>query len=347
MWTAQKLIAQACEDAHVPGHIAQGQDKLQLILDTLCYTADSAFARGAYFFPLNPSLVTTFAGFTNFSGPYLFPLDYLRTSGSSGSEGVQSSFFYVFAGVPYQMVPWDLGKMDMQIQQPSQNTFPYAYATDIATETTAQDRLAGTTTAVTTVGSNQIIAGDSSRMQVGMGVAGLGISPGSIILSFGVAGPVVLGTGSGSPLGTGSGSELGAGSGGSNVINLSLPCTGTFSGASIMFGTPPAAYIYPGPSGAFPATLRYQRWMPPLIDFTRIPWYPDQEFLLEKLTASLMSGADDSRRETFFGRAEFLRGKYETFSDDKTSRAQKVVMDSNNFRSAGRRGLHITKDIGW
>ena len=93
--------------------------------------------------------------------------------------------------------------------------------------------------------------------------------------------------------------------------------------------------------------MRYQRLMPPLIDFSRIPWFPNQEILLERLTAALMSGADDARREGFYARADKLLGDYDTLADDKTSRAQTVVMDQNSFRSASRRGLRITKQVGW
>jgi hypothetical protein len=358
MWTAAQLVAQACEDAHVPGFVAQGQSKLQSILDTICYTRDYSSARGVYYFTLNPSLITSFGGFANFSGPYALPLDYLRTSGSTGSEGVQWSFFYVVSGVPYQLVPWDLGKMDQQVQFPTSQTYPWAYATDLATETTAQDRLAGTTSATTTIGSAQIEASSTAGMQLGMSVAGLGIAPGSTITQIGPLPPVastteliwddpVQGTWdqnlwAPAPPTPPVGPVID-----NNTVILSKLATGSFTGASIMFGTPAFAYIYPGPSGAFPATLRYQRLMPPLIDFNRIPWFPNQEILLERLTASLMSGADDARRETFYARADKLLGDYDTLSDDKTSRAQTVVMDANSFRSQTRRRLRVTKAIGW
>lgn len=346
MWTAAQLVAQACEDAHVPGFTVQGEQKLQSILDTICYTRDYSAARGVYYFGLNPSLITSFGGFPNFSGPYPLPLDYLRTSGSTGSEGVQWSFFYVVSGTPFQMVPWDLGKLDQMIQHPSSQTYPWAYATDMATETTAQDRLAGTTSAQTALGSPTITVASVDAMLTGMSVAGLGIAPGSTILHVGpAAGQTEL------IWDQGNWDENvwapGTGNVDANNVTLSLPATGSFTGASIMFGTPPVAYIYPGPAGAYPATLRYQRLMPPLIDMNRIPWFPNQEILLERLTASLMSGADDARRDIFYARADKLLGDYDTLADDKTSRAQTVVMDANNFRSASRRNLRITKTHGW
>lgn len=351
MWTAAQLIAQACEDAHVPGFTAQGQSKLQSILDTICYTRDYSAARGVFYFNLNPQMITSFGGFPNFSGPYTLPLDYLRTAGSTGSEGVQWSFFYVVSGVPYTLVPWDLGKMDQQVQFPSSQTYPWAYATDMATENTAQDRLAGTTTAQTTLGSMQIEVGSTNGMMPGMSIAGLGIAPGSTITSVGGNPPSQTDMGgiwdqdswdtmlwSPAPM---------TGTADPNTVFLSLPATGTFTGASVMYGTPPVAYIYPGPSGAFPATLRYQRLMPPLLDPNRIPWFPDQKYLRKMLTADLMDGSDDERQQLFVAQADKLLGDYDTMADDKTSRAQTVVMDANNFRSTTRRRLPITKAIGW
>ena len=46
--------------------------------------------------------------------------------------------------------------------------------------------------------------------------------------------------------------------------------------------------------------------------------------------------------------AEFILGKYNTMSDDKTNRAQTVQMDASRYGngSAGTK-LRITKQIGW
>lgn len=357
MWTASQLVARACRDAHAPGFIEDGQLSLQQVLDDLCHTGDYAAARGVYYFNFNPQLVTNFGGFPNFSGPYPLPLDYLRTSGSHGSEGVQWSFFYVYQGQPFQLVPWDLGKFDQMVQQPSQQTFPYAYATDISTESTAQDRIAAVTTAATTIGSNQIALTIATGMPTGGGAILLDQS-GAIVLDS--SGAIVLTGGSMSGallvgmaiagLGIAAGSVINAASAGSSATTvnatLSLPATGTFPAASVMIGTAPVAYLYPGPSGAFPATLRYQRLMPPLQDFTRIPWFPMQGMLQKRLTARIMATTDDARMAEFDARADKELADFQVFSDDKTSRAQTVIMDRNNFGSPYRR-LRITKDIGW
>lgn len=373
MWTAAQIVAQAAEDAHIPGAVTQAQNKLQLILDTLCFTGDYALARGVYYFPLNPANITTIGGITNFGGPYPLPLDYLRTSGSSGAEGIQYAFFYVYNGVPYPLLPWDLGKMDMQVQQPGIQNLPYAYTTDISPETTAQDRIAAVTTAGVTLGSTTItlansgsgtgggavvisagggvvilpsgaveLTGTTSGL-VGLAIAGLGIAPGSFIVGTTSGTGGVMLDASGNVVLDASGNVVLATTG---QAMLSLPATGTFSAASVMLGTPPNAYVYPGPSGAFPTTLRYQRMMPPLQDFTRVPWFQDQKYLLKELTAMMMDGADDSRQPMFLAQAKQLLGEYETFMDDKTSRAQMVQMDRNRFGRAFNR-LPNTKTIGW
>jgi hypothetical protein len=331
MLTAAQIITQAAQDAHAPGFVVAAQNKLQIILDELCFKNDFALARGVYYFNLNPTTIQTIGGITNFGGPYPLPLDYLRTSGSSGSEGVQYSFFYVFQGVPYPLMPWDLGREDMQVQQPGIQNLPYAYATDISTETTAQDRFAGITTASTTAGSPTITVFSPSGAAVGMSISGYGIAPGSTITAMSGVGNATW--------------------------TLSLNCTGTFTGAlssgtagagasSIMFGTPANAFVYPGPSGAFPTTLRYQRLMPPLVDLTRIPWFPDQQYLLTRLTAEIMASADDERYAGFVGRSADILGKYESFADDKTNRAQTVILDRRRFGRAFNK-LNNTKTIGW
>lgn len=326
MLTTYQLIAQAAQDANVPGFLAQGLTKLNTILDEICLNHDFALSRGVYYFNLNPTLITTIAGFTNFGGPYPLPLDYLRTSGSSGSDGTQYSFFYVYNGVPYPLMPWDLGRMDMQVQTPGIQNLPYAFATDISPESTVNDRIAGTIKATTTAGSATITIdaypNPSVPMANGMGVSGLGIAPGSVAVNV-----------SGAP-----------------TIVLSLAATGTFASLSsvIMYGTAPNAYVYPGPSGAFATSLRYQRLMPPILDAAspRIPWFTDQAYLLERLTAELMVTSDDERRTQLLGIAAGRMAQYDRMADDKTNRAQVVQFDRARFGRAFER-LPNTKTVGW
>ncbi len=325
MLTGTQLALQAATDAHQPNATATAQLKLQIILDELCLKGDYALARGDYDFSLNPGLITTVGGITNFGGPYPLPLDYLRTSGSSGSDGVQYAFFYVYLGVPYPLVPWDLGRLDMQVQQAGIQNLPYAYATDVSPETTAQDRIAGQSTVQTTINSTTITFPSAvpSTMLVGMSVSGNGIATGATVVSI-TTPNVVL----------------------SSVSTATFGATSGAGSAAIMWGTPANAYVYPGPSGAFTSRLRYQRLMPPLLDFARIPWFPDQNYLLVRLTADMMASTDDARRESFLSEGRMILGQYDTFADDKTNRAQTVLLDRRRFGRAFNK-LPNTKTIGW
>ena len=324
MLTAGDLIAQAAQDSHAPLYIAQGLLKLNTILDELCFKHSFAGARTDYDFTLAP-FTTTVGGITNFGGPYLLPLDYLRGSESHGTEGIQYAFWYVYMGVPYPLRPWDLGKLDMMVQQAGIQTFPYGYATDMSTETTAADRLAGTTTALMSPASNQIQVAVNNGMLVGQGIAGQGIMPGSLITA--ITGP---------------------------FITLSLYPVGTFTAtsgnnsASIMYGNSPRLYVYPGPANSFPARYRYQRLMPPIQDTSVIPWFVDQAYLLERLTAELMVTTDDTRRVEMLKISHQRLGQYEIFEGDKTNRAQTVILDNHRFGPGYNWGkLANTKTIGW
>jgi hypothetical protein len=324
MLTAAQLIAQAAQDAKAPLFLDQGLLKLNTVLDELCFKHNFTGARTDYDFTLAPH-TTTVAGITNFGGPYLLPLDYLRGSESHGTEGVQYAFWYVYMGVPYPLRPWDLGKLDMMVQQAGIQTFPYGYATDMSPGTTAADRQAGTTTCSMTVGASVINVAANNGMFIGQGIAGQGIVPGTLITS-------VAGT----------------------VVGVSIPVIGNFAfpsgpgSASITFGTSPRLYVYPGPANSFPARYRYQRLMPPIQDTGIIPWFTDQAYLLERLTAELMVTTDDQRRVEMLKISHERLGRYEIFEGDKTNRAQTVLLDVNRFGPGSNWGkLANTKTIGW
>ncbi len=330
MLTANRIIARALEISKAGtidlagnpvGFTVQAQDHLNSILSDLCMNHDLALARGVYFFSFVPGQVTTVNGTQNFGGPYPFPLDYLRASGSSGSDGTQTGFFYIFNGVPYPMTPHDLGMGDMFVQIPGQQTLPTEYWTDISTEQTANDRIVLTTTATFASAANSITVATATGLVAGMGAAGNGIAPGTLISSSYSSG---------------------------TSIPLTLPPTGDFpsTAASVFFGIPPNAYIWPGPSGSFPATLRYQRRMPPITDFNRIPWFEGEGYLIEELAARLMETTGDSRASEFGGRSQGRLSSYLKLRDDTTNRAQTVVLDRNRFGPQYSK-LRNTKSIGW
>src|SRR6202041_1490136 len=108
--TANQIIARALSKAKAPGYTAQAQLELNIILQELCQNVDLALARGLITGTFNPGATTTVNGVIIFGGPIELPADYLRTSGSTGSEGAQKSAWWVNLGVPYPMVPCDLAE---------------------------------------------------------------------------------------------------------------------------------------------------------------------------------------------------------------------------------------------
>ena len=295
------IISRACQIAKVPGYTAQANDFFNAILSDLCETYDFAVARGVFNFNFNPANMTTFG-----SGPYPMPLDYLRTSGSSGSDGAGYSAFWTLLGVPYPMIPCDLADFDLQVQQAGLNAYPWLWATDMSQRVivlnTSGNIVAGTPpTPPTPPGPGYVPAegggfvpaegggfvpaepipgipgtpgtpatitslGSIDCLQVGMYVSGPGLQP--LTQITGIVG---------------------------NVVQLSLqpllpppyvPAEGGLpipaegggfvpaepSPASLnvplMFGYPAVGFAYPPPSGAYPVTIRYQRDMPAIVNPT-------------------------------------------------------------------------------
>ena len=307
--TAQQLIAQAAETAKVPGFTTQGLTLLNIILGDLCDRYDLALARALYTFNFNPSLTTNFG-----SGPYPLPGDYLRTSGSSGSEGATMASWYVVDGVPYPMIPCDLGDFDMQVQQAGLASYPWLWATDMAV---AQQVLS--TVATATLGSQTLTGiGAATNVLSGMAVSGPGIQPGTVLTSGIIGGDATI----------------------------SLPTVAALNGSPVMFSVPPVGYAYPPPSGGYPVFIRYQRKMPDILTPTQIPWFPNQGYLLDQLTARLMDDLGDTRAEAMMMRAADGLSKYLAEKDDSTNRSKTVVLDRRTFGSSFSR-LRNTKRVGF
>lgn len=114
--------------------------------------------------------------------------------------------------------------------------------------------------------------------------------------------------------------------------------------------SPPNLVVYPPPSANYPAMLRYRRQMPDIVapesDAVTIPWFPNQSYLIQRLTAEVMDLTDDSRAQGMRTEADGMLGRYLKMKDDSTNRAQTVKLDRRRF---GRRfdSLSNTKSIGW
>jgi hypothetical protein len=294
------------------------------------------------------------------SGPIVLPLDYLRLSGSSGSAGAQRSFVWWLNGVPYPVIPMDLAEFDMQVQQSGLQSFVWMAATDMAAP--IDDRILLKTTGNVTVGSTQMTNVASTTRLVGgsvLGVAGQGIVPGTMLVSLagggggGSGGSSPGGGGTDSPGGGGTDTPGGGGGGGGvGTLTLSQPANATIAGASVFFGYPPIVYVYPPPESALQAMIRYQKQMPDVVDFTRIPWFRNDGYMLEKLTGKLCMLNDDTRAGMMLGgpdiqgSAEQKLSLFLSMKDDEQSHPKRVELDRRYF-GRGIGNLRTTKRVGW
>lgn len=324
MLTATQLITLACEAAHSPGKTSQGQQFLNQILSDLCEQYDFADARGVYLFNFNPSLSSSLPGGQFGSGPYSLPLDYLRASGSSGSSGAQKFAIWYLNGTPYPMIPCDLAEFDIQVQQAGLQSYPWLVTTNMGDVVT--DRFVLSTTGDITSGSTAV-AGlvSATGLVAGQGVTGEGITPGTTLSSVNTSAKTAV---------------------------LSAAATATITaaantiGASLLFGVAPSAYVYNPPSGAFQVQIRYQRQMPDLWNFGKIPWFRSQGYLQEKLTQRLCELNDDTRSVEFLNKSDDTLGRYLKLKDDDTNRSKRIQMDRRRFRPYFGK-LPATKAVPW
>lgn len=335
--TNGEILARAMQIAKAPslgssnGYTVQAAGELRAILSDLCEQCDFAVARGFYSFVFN-SQANSMLGGQNIgaSGPYPLPLDYLRTSGSSGSEGAQKSTFWFINGVPYPMVPCDLAEFDMQVQQAGISSYPWLWATDMA-----QRLIVRTTTA--TVHSNTTLDNilNPAGIEPGMTVLGPGLFPGFQTDLFPNITVVSIS---------------------GNQAILSAPASISAAGGVYDFGFPGVGYAYPPPSGNYPVNMRYQRQMPDLAvdgigNLTAAasgstPWFPNTGYLERELASRLCMITDDSRAPALEVQATQLLGKYLKLKDDETNRAKTVQLDRRRFGKQFPK-LSNTKSIGW
>ncbi len=385
MLTAARLIADVCQICKAPHYTAQALDLLNAVLGDLCETHPLALARGTFTFNFDPGLVSLFG-----SGPYSLPLDFLRTSDSSGTDGLTMPARYLYPapafpnGQPMPLIPIDLGEFDLYPQINAQG-LPAVMATDMGGPLT--DRIVFAGPASLTAASTTISLILATNVTNGLSIAGEGITPGTTVVSG--AGVTLTATGTltlGSPIITAmsstanlipgmaiTGARIEPGAvidsvdsasqitmtlnpSASAVVTLTFsgaalvlsnPATATIAAASVFFGIPPVCYIYPPPVGPYPVQVRYQRKMPPIIDTSKVPWFPNEGFLFKELSARLMMVTDDQREPAFAAAAQRNLGNYLGLTDDKTNRAQTVQMDPRRYGKGAGDRLRITKVAGW
>jgi hypothetical protein len=85
-----------------------------------------------------------------------------------------------------------------------------------------------------------------------------------------------------------------------------------------------------------------------------IPWFPNQSYLIRRLSGELMKYNDDERISEYLGDddertpqgAGVMLRKYLQMKDDKGDRVQQVTLDRRRFGTSFDR-LKNTKTIGW
>lgn len=329
------------------GYTIDALDALNSVLDFLAETIDFAKATKTFQFTFAPQLITQGAGNIVTAAPNPLPIDYLRVQTSGGSTGAQRSTKWYLNGVPYDMIEIDLTEWDDQVQQAGIQSYPYYCAKDMsggAIQFNFQGDLSSNTPIVTNVVTTNpllgsVTAGIPPGLAVGMGIAG----------GMGALNPVVPGT------------TITAIDAASAQVTLSQPPTylngspgTTWSGflpqASLMAGYPASLLIYPPPSGAFNAMIRYQCYMPPLtqmqVNSNAYAWYPDDGSLVDLVSKRLMAIADDQRMGEYVALTRQTVGEYRRLADDRANRAQTVQMDKRTF---GKDFVNLpnTKTIGW
>src|SRR6516164_7067761 len=115
---------------------------------------------------------------------------------------------------------------------------------------------------------------------------------------------------------------------------------------------PMGLYVWPPASGAYPATVRYNPVVDDMTDTSKIPWFPNTNYLIMRLAGELMRLADDERMPAYLsdapgsgGAGDMLR-KYLIMKDDPSTAPKTVTLDRRLFKT-GLQALRNTKTIGW
>lgn len=332
------------------GYSLQALRALNSVLDTLSETIDFARATKTFFFTFAPSLVNQAASNIVTGAPNPLPIDYQRVQTSGGATGAQRTSKWYLNGVPYIMIEVDLTEWDDQVMQAGIQSYPYYCAKDMsggAIQVNFQGDISSASTTVQNLSSINVLTGavtlgftgELANLSPGMTVGG-GIGPNS---------PVVPGT------------TILSINQATNSLQLSTPPTylngspgttwsGTMTQASLYAGWPANLLIYPPPSGAFNAMIRYQSYMPPLtqaqVNAGAYCWFSDDNTLIDLLAKRLMGIADDTRMMEYRQMAEAEIGKYRALADDRANRAQTVQLDRRSFGHDFSR-LPNTKRVGW
>lgn len=107
---------------------------------------------------------------------------------------------------------------------------------------------------------------------------------------------------------------------------------------------PNTMYFWPPPEIPLSVTVRYQGQQADIDTpetSSTIPWFPNQRYLITKLSSDLMTETDDDRAMVYDKKAEGILRQFLEMKDDKENYAQQVRLDGRLFRNSG--GLKPTK----
>lgn len=124
----------------------------------------------------------------------------------------------------------------------------------------------------------------------------------------------------------------------------------------ISTGGAPLMYVWPPAGGSYPVSAIYYRQMPDITTpetSSAVPWFPNQTYLIRRLTGELMLLTGDDRAMTFLGgnsndgfmgAAALLEHYLKLKDDDQVVKT--VTLDRRLFTPSWTK-LKNTKTIGW
>lgn len=106
---------------------------------------------------------------------------------------------------------------------------------------------------------------------------------------------------------------------------------------------------YPPPSISQSVTVNYFPQMPdiatPEVD-DEVCWFPNQQYLLERLSAMIMNETEDNRADRFESRAEKTLMKFLDLADDKEGYSRTIKLSRERFRSGNNQNPNKAFPLG-
>lgn len=98
--------------------------------------------------------------------------------------------------------------------------------------------------------------------------------------------------------------------------------------------SPNQILFYPPPSVTFPVTVNYYPQMADITDFSEVPWFLNQDFLIKKVAAMLMMETDDDRQPLFEQQADGILSKFLVMKDGKEGFSDTIKLSRERFQTA-------------